>query len=513
MKRLGFCALLFGALVSVIAAQSQPGVTGPERASARPAATAATSKAPVAPRASAVAPVASHRTPSAAEAGAPAAAAIFEKYCSDCHTGARAKANIDFDKLTERMTPAGVAEKADIWDDVALMLESRDMPPPDDADDFPTDAERASAVAWIRASLGEYDAQHAGDPGRVTVRRLTSAEYAYAIRDLTGVDIKTGIDASSDSVGGEGFANFGDVQSVQDTPGRALPRRRQADRRPRRHRRPGRWASTPTPARAASSCRRSTGSTSSTRRRASASSRAKAAGRSASSATARRSTSRGTTSTAPRSAIPRRRSAAWRRKEGITGRFAEHIWDVVNRTGTGYPSADMIGGVAAVRGADGRREGVDRQGAQRGRRPDQEAGDLAQLVLRARRPGRRRRRRRDAAAVRRHDAGRQDDAHLQLRAEPALRPADARRGAPDRAVGRSRPVDGAPDVRRAAQGHRHAGRDLPQPARRAADAGDAAAAVRAGGDHAPARARAGPQDVPAARHPAGRTRSPASSSA
>ena len=49
------------------------------------------------------------------------------------------------------------------------------------------------------------------------MRRLTSAEYAYAIRDLTGVDIRTGIDASSDSVGGEGFANFGDVQSVQDT--------------------------------------------------------------------------------------------------------------------------------------------------------------------------------------------------------------------------------------------------------------------------------------------------------
>ncbi len=216
MKRLGFCALLFGALVSIIAAQSQPGVTGPERASARPAASAPTTKTPVAPRASGVAPIASHRTLSAAEAGAPAAAATFEKYCSDCHTGARAKANIDFDKLTERMTPAGVAEKADIWDDVVLMLESRDMPPPDDADDFPTDAERASAVAWIRTSLGEYDAQHAGDPGRVTVRRLTSAEYAYAIRDLTGVDIKTGIDASSDSVGGEGFANFGDVQSVQD---------------------------------------------------------------------------------------------------------------------------------------------------------------------------------------------------------------------------------------------------------------------------------------------------------
>ena len=36
------------------------------------------------------------------------------------------------------------------------------------------------------------------------------------MRDLTGIDIKVGIDASSDSVGGEGFANFGDVQFVQD---------------------------------------------------------------------------------------------------------------------------------------------------------------------------------------------------------------------------------------------------------------------------------------------------------
>ena len=48
------------------------------------------------------------------------------------------------------------------------------------------------------------------------MRRLTSGEYTYAVRDLTGIELKVGIDASSDSVGGEGFANFGDVQFVQD---------------------------------------------------------------------------------------------------------------------------------------------------------------------------------------------------------------------------------------------------------------------------------------------------------
>jgi hypothetical protein len=95
------------------------------------------------------------------------------------------------------------------------MLETGAMPPID-ADAHPSDQERTATAAWIRDSLKAYETEHAGEPGRVTVRRLTSAEYAYALRDLTGIDIKVAIDASSDSVGGEGFANFGDVQFVHD---------------------------------------------------------------------------------------------------------------------------------------------------------------------------------------------------------------------------------------------------------------------------------------------------------
>ncbi|HUS08506.1 MAG TPA: DUF1592 domain-containing protein, partial [Bryobacteraceae bacterium] len=47
-------------------------------------------------------------------------------------------------------------------------------------------------------------------------RRLTSAEYGYTIEDLTGLDLDVGIHAANDSVGGEGFTNFGDVQFMQD---------------------------------------------------------------------------------------------------------------------------------------------------------------------------------------------------------------------------------------------------------------------------------------------------------
>ena len=208
MKPLGSCVLLLLALVSVISAQSQgrrtPGFPPPTPPSSGPALFKYVSyfrfalRLPLPLRFRST----SHQT--------------FTKYCVECHGLTRPKGGVSIERLIGQMSSNAVGEQADTWEDVAEMLETRQMPPPDDAELFPSDAERAAAAEWIRASLREYEAAHAGEPGRVTVRRLTSAEFAYAIRDLTGVDIKTGVDASSDAVGGEGFANFGDVQFVQD---------------------------------------------------------------------------------------------------------------------------------------------------------------------------------------------------------------------------------------------------------------------------------------------------------
>jgi hypothetical protein len=141
----------------------------------------------------------------------------FQKYCFECHGGTKHRGDVSIERLIRQSSESSVGDYWDVWDKVAEMLETRQMPPEDKAELFPTDDERAATAAWIRTTLGKYEAEHAGDPGRVTVRRLTSAEYAYAVRDLTGIDIKVGVDASSDSVGGEGFTNFGDVQFVEDT--------------------------------------------------------------------------------------------------------------------------------------------------------------------------------------------------------------------------------------------------------------------------------------------------------
>jgi mono/diheme cytochrome c family protein len=187
MKRLG---LSFGVLIGLastsllMSAQNGPSVTTPAPA---PAAAA---------------------TP----AGPADARQVFQKYCFECHGTYKPEAGLSIERL---LAEGELGPQSEHWEKIADAIETEVMPPVE-ALEFPTAAERTAAANWVRGSLNAYAEAHAGDPGRVTVRRLTSAEYAYAIEDLTGIPIKVGIDASSDSVGGEGFTNFGDVQFVQD---------------------------------------------------------------------------------------------------------------------------------------------------------------------------------------------------------------------------------------------------------------------------------------------------------
>ena len=412
---------------------------------------------------------------------ASAAHQTFTKYCVECHGADQPKAGLSIAALTEQMSETAVGEQADAWLGIARMLETRQMPP-DDADRFPSDAERAAAAAWIRTSLDAYEAAHAGEPGRVTVRRLTSAEYAYAIRDLTGVDVKVGIDASSDSVGGEGFANFGDVQFVQDA---TVERYLEAAKQVADHAVIGSGplgfytdpGKTGLELSALNRIQRALRGA-----RASASCRARADGRSASIATPRRSTSPGTTSTARRSAIRRRRLRGLAAQEGITGRFAEHIWDAVNRDRHGLPEPADDRALAGAPGADADvPASVARARAEcdalvkelvtwpswffaRGDLAAGGAGDESPLVF--------------------------DDTTLAAVPTHAYAYRLNRRFA-GRAGGLERrpgPLDGAPVGRRAPQGpRRHSRGHLAQPARRAAHGGPAAGARRAGRRHASPR--------------------------
>lgn len=146
-----------------------------------------------------------------AEQAATKAQAVLQEYCVMCHSGTAPKGGVNIDRL---IAQDSIGEGFQKWENIALVLEQQTMPPK--AMPQPSEQERAQVASWIRTNLAAYAKKHDGDPGPVTVRRLTSGEYAYAIKDLTGYDLNVGIDSSSDAVGGEGFTNFGDVQFMQD---------------------------------------------------------------------------------------------------------------------------------------------------------------------------------------------------------------------------------------------------------------------------------------------------------
>lgn len=140
--------------------------------------------------------------------------AVLEQHCFACHGLTAPKGGLSLARLMEESSPG---EHFLEWERVITVLEQQTMPPK--GAPAPDEEGRRQVIDWVRGTIDEHARRHAGDPGEVTVRRLTSGEYRHAIHDLTGVPIETaglGIDTATDSVGGEGFASFGDVQFMQD---------------------------------------------------------------------------------------------------------------------------------------------------------------------------------------------------------------------------------------------------------------------------------------------------------
>lgn len=139
---------------------------------------------------------------------------LLVKTCGKCH-GQKPK-NSDLD-LVSFGTAKAILAKPKVLADIAERLNAGDMPPKEAPQ--PSESERKQLLDWIKAALDSEAAARAGDPGSVTLRRLSNTEYDNAIRDLTGVDMRpTRLrEFPTDSVGGEGFANVGEAMPV--TPG------------------------------------------------------------------------------------------------------------------------------------------------------------------------------------------------------------------------------------------------------------------------------------------------------
>lgn len=126
--------------------------------------------------------------------------------CYRCHGGEETKGGIDLKALA---SDPKMAEQHELWERVLDTVLNGEMPPPKSE---PLVSEEETALsAWIERELDLLAAANSGDPGPVTMRRLTNAEYDRTLRDLAGRDYALSKEFQTDGGGGEGFSNTGDV--------------------------------------------------------------------------------------------------------------------------------------------------------------------------------------------------------------------------------------------------------------------------------------------------------------
>jgi len=134
-----------------------------------------------------------------------AAAPLVARYCHECHADGVTEGDRD---LASVASLDGMRRDPRLWERVAEVLVNREMPPKDA--DQPTAAERETISRGLQSFLAAEAQAHAGDPGRVVLRRLNNAEYTYTIRDLTGIDsLDPAKEFPADGGAGEGFTNTG----------------------------------------------------------------------------------------------------------------------------------------------------------------------------------------------------------------------------------------------------------------------------------------------------------------
>ncbi|MCA9285722.1 MAG: DUF1592 domain-containing protein, partial [Phycisphaerales bacterium] len=135
--------------------------------------------------------------------------AFVGTWCIDCHSGPRAKGHLD---LAPGGALDGSGSRRSALRSMHARLVAREMPP---EPPFPDPGAYDAAIRAVDAALASLPAPdpEALGPGRVTMRRLSRAEYGNTVRDLVGVDFDATAFFPADEIG-DGFDNSGDVLSM-----------------------------------------------------------------------------------------------------------------------------------------------------------------------------------------------------------------------------------------------------------------------------------------------------------
>ncbi len=134
---------------------------------------------------------------------------FLSKYCVDCHQGETPEGKLNLSDFGS----ASISDHFNIWKEIERRVANQSMPPKD-ASQRPTPDEQKSFTSLASVFRREEAIRLAGDPGIVSVRRLSNAEYNNTLRDLTGVDLKPAREFPVDPANEAGFDNSAESLSM-----------------------------------------------------------------------------------------------------------------------------------------------------------------------------------------------------------------------------------------------------------------------------------------------------------
>ena len=109
---------------------------------------------------------------------------LLKEYCYSCHDSKKQKGDLDLEPVGGNPK---FAENRVVWEKVAEMIESGEMPPEKKPQLRPE--QRDSLLHFIEGQLSSLEGSGgAQSPGRVTLRRLNRDEYHNTIRDLLAAE-------------------------------------------------------------------------------------------------------------------------------------------------------------------------------------------------------------------------------------------------------------------------------------------------------------------------------------
>src|SRR5262245_19124348 len=129
---------------------------------------------------------------------------VLVKYCQECHSGEKAKGELNLDRLAGDFANAANRER---WLLVIKRLQAGEMPPKGKA--RPDSNETRSLAGWVNAEIEAAKTKQASE-GRVVLRRLNRVEYENTVRDLLGIEIELK-DLLPLDTAAHGFDNIGEA--------------------------------------------------------------------------------------------------------------------------------------------------------------------------------------------------------------------------------------------------------------------------------------------------------------